>query len=103
MEVNARTELESMKAELRENDGNVYSESSVDESKHEHDEVHMDSMRDSSTSVVKIREAFFDSNIDIYLLANPYSGSREARAYTNLQSENYRFTLEEDNEVFLRI
>lgn len=35
-------------------------------------------------SLHKIRDSFLNSDIDIYLLANPYSGSNEAKSYTNL-------------------
>lgn len=103
MEIHSESELRDMQAELKQHDGNQYSESSIDNDKVDHDEDLDPNMSHSSTSVVKIKEAFLNSNIDVYLLANPFSGSREAKAYTNLQSENYRFTIEEDNEVFLRI
>lgn len=57
----------------------------------------------NNISIAKIRESFHNSDIDIYLMANPFSGSCEAKAYTKLPMENYRFTLEGDNEIFLRI
>lgn len=53
--------------------------------------------------VSNITESFHNSDVDIYIIANPFSGSCEAKAYTNLPLENYRFTLDGDYEVFLRI
>ena len=104
MEKVNQTEINEVKARLRENDGNRPSLMSSIVSK---EDIHVgeEDKYDAHSSLFanKIKEAFLNSNVDIYLFANPYSGSREASAYTNLPLENYRFTLEGENEVFLRI
>lgn len=90
------------KVGLRDNDMNDYDNSEISQNEVEYlDKDHMESQSKISNS--SIRLSFHNSDIDIYLLANPFSGSREAKAYTSLPLENYRFTLDGDNEVFLRV
>lgn len=43
------------------------------------------------------------SDVDIYLLTNPLSGSQEGKNYTQLESNLYRFTLDDNLKVILNI
>ena len=103
MEKSVKTDKKEMTKGLKAHDGNLESEYDVDESKIDVEDINLHSVESSRISIAKIKESFLNSDIDIYLLANPFSGSREAKAYTSLPSDNYRFTLEGDNEVFLRV
>jgi hypothetical protein len=97
-----QTNVNEAKVRLRENDMNRASILSSEISKDDIEALEDEKLESNSgISVDKIVESFHNNNIDVYLLANPYSGSNEARHYTTLPMENYRFTLEGDNEVFL--
>lgn len=55
------------------------------------------------TPTPKPTESTFRKEIDIFMIYNPRSGSREAEAYTELPSSIYDFTMEDRIEVHLKI
>jgi len=100
-----QTDVNNIKTHLRETDMNRASIYSSEISKEDIQACNEEEKLAAQPmiSAEKIQESFHNNNIDVYLLANPFSGSNEAKHYTTLPMENYRFTLEGGNEVFMRI